>query len=104
MTFSTEKDADGNLLPVDANLCIECHQGRESTASVNNASLARGGRRSGDSRNPLCFRNVHYFAAGATLFGDEAKGAYQYDGQTYVGRNPTQPAQHVHGLPRHPRA
>ena len=36
---------------------------------------------------PLSFRNPHYFAAGATLFGDEAKGAYQYDGQTYVGRN-----------------
>ena len=36
LTFSTEKDADGNLLPVDANLCIECHQGRESTVTVNN--------------------------------------------------------------------
>jgi hypothetical protein len=30
---------------------------------------------------------VHYFAAGATLFGAEARGAYQYQGQAYVGRN-----------------
>jgi len=86
VTFSTEKDADGNLVPVDANLCIECHQGRESTTSVNNAIKSAG---VGDDEvsETLRFRNPHYFAAGATLFGDEAKGAYQYDGQTYVGRN-----------------
>ncbi len=35
----------------------------------------------------LSFRNVHYFAAGATLFGTEVKGAYEFDGQTYNGRN-----------------
>ena len=29
LTFSTKKDDKGNLIPVDANLCIECHQGRE---------------------------------------------------------------------------
>jgi hypothetical protein len=34
----------------------------------------------------LSFRNVHYFAAGATLFGTEAQGAYEYEGQTYNGR------------------
>ena len=86
VTFSTEKDADGNLVPVDANLCIECHQGRETTTSVNNAIKSAG---VGDDEvsETLRFRNPHYFAAGATLFGDEAKGAYQYDGQTYVGRN-----------------
>jgi hypothetical protein len=33
----------------------------------------------------LRFLNIHYFAAGATRFGTEAKGAYEYDGQTYVG-------------------
>ena len=86
VTFSTEKDADGKLVPVDANLCIECHQGRESTASVNNAIKAAGVGDNEQSEN-LSFRNPHYFAAGATLFGDEAKGAYQYDGKTYVGRN-----------------
>jgi hypothetical protein len=34
----------------------------------------------------LGFLNVHYFAAGATLFGTEAKGAYEYDGKEYSGR------------------
>ena len=35
----------------------------------------------------ITFQNVHYFAAGATLFGTDAKGIYEYDGKTYVGRN-----------------
>jgi hypothetical protein len=29
---------------------------------------------------------VHYFAAGATLFGSEVQGAYQYEGKEYVGK------------------
>jgi hypothetical protein len=45
-----------------------------------------------DTPDPkISFRNVHYFAAGATLFGDAAKGAYQYDKQTYVGQNVVHP-------------
>jgi hypothetical protein len=66
------------------NLCINCHQGRESTVSVN--------RRIGDAEDNavvegLGFANVHYFAAGATLFGNEVQGAYQFDGKEYLGRN-----------------
>ncbi len=88
LTFSTEKDADGNLKPVDSNLCIECHQGRESTVTVNNALADKPL----DTVDPkISFKNVHYFAAGATLFGDAAKGAYQYDNQTYVGQNTVHP-------------
>ncbi len=34
----------------------------------------------------LRFRNVHYFAAGATLFGTEVKGIYEYTGKEYLGR------------------
>jgi hypothetical protein len=36
--------------------------------------------------NALRFQNIHYFAAGATLFGDEVKGAYQYPDLTYLGK------------------
>ncbi|HLF27629.1 MAG TPA: cytochrome c3 family protein [Anaerolineae bacterium] len=68
----------------DNNLCINCHQGRESTTSVNN--LIRDIEPDATSER-LRFLNVHYFAAGATLFGAEAKGAYEYAGQTYLGRN-----------------
>ncbi|HZW02654.1 MAG TPA: cytochrome c3 family protein, partial [Anaerolineaceae bacterium] len=66
-----------------ANLCLNCHQGRESTTSVN----ARLGDAPDDEiLEGLNFINVHYFAAGATLFGSEAKGVYEYEGQTYAGR------------------
>ncbi len=88
LTFSTEKDDQGNLKPVDSNLCIECHQGRESTNSVN----AYLGAKPVDTADPkISFKNVHYLAAGATLFGDAAKGAYQYTDLTYVGQNTTHP-------------
>jgi hypothetical protein len=70
----------------ESNLCMNCHQGRESTVSVNNAINAVGvGPDTVDAG--LRFRNVHYFAAGATLFGTDAKGAYEYAGKTYVGQN-----------------
>jgi hypothetical protein len=67
----------------DSNLCLNCHQGRESTVSVNRAIA---GLDANAVVEGLGFRNVHYFAAGATLFGTEARGAYEYDGQVYDGR------------------
>jgi hypothetical protein len=69
---------------VDANLCLQCHQGRESTVSVNQA-ITNAGVEDDAVSDELAFRNVHYFAAGATRFGTEAKGAYEYDGKEYVG-------------------
>lgn len=68
----------------NANLCLNCHQGRESTASVNTAI---GTTKPDEVSENLRFRNVHYFAAGATLFGTDAKGVYEYAGKTYVGQN-----------------
>jgi hypothetical protein len=68
------------------NTCLNCHQGRESTVSVN-AAIANAGVEADGISDALNFRNVHYFAAGATLFGGEAMGAYQYDGKEYVGQN-----------------
>ena len=75
---------------LQSNLCINCHQGRESTVSVNRAI---GDSPDDEVAEGLSFRNVHYFAAGATLFGSEAQGAYQYEGQEYAGRN-----EHVPGF------
>lgn len=70
---------------LNSNLCLNCHQGRESTVSVDNAINAAG---VGDDEvsEALRFRNIHYFAAGATLFGSEAQGAYQYADKEYLGR------------------
>jgi len=67
----------------DANLCMTCHQGRESTASVNKA-IAGLAPDTPDSK--LSFVHVHYFPAGATKYGTEAKVGYEYEGKTYAGR------------------
>lgn len=69
----------------NANLCLECHQGRQSTVSVNQHIQSAGVGDDEVSEN-IGFRNVHYFAAGATLFGTEVQGAYEYEGNEYVGR------------------
>lgn len=68
---------------VKSNLCLNCHQGRESTTSVN--KLVKGLEEDVVS-DKLRFLNVHYFAAGATKFGTEAKGGYEYEGKQYAGQ------------------
>lgn len=82
-----EVDEENGL---DANLCLNCHQGRESTVSVDRLIGDLGDDELSES---LRFLNIHYFAAGASLFGTEAKGAYEYAGQEYAGRN-----EHVSGF------
>jgi hypothetical protein len=73
----------------ESGLCMSCHQGRESTASVNKSL----GDNPGDTVvEGLRFRNIHYFAAGATVYGTEAQGAYQFEGNEYVGYNEHAPA------------
>ena len=63
--------------------CMTCHQGVESTDSVTKAVANLGE----DAIEPkLQFLNVHYRAAGATLMGSVARGAYQYPGKSYAGR------------------
>jgi hypothetical protein len=68
----------------DNNLCMTCHQGRESSLTIEKMieGLAPD-TVSVDLQLPA----VHYDAAGATLFGSEVQGAYQYEGKRYVGRN-----------------
>lgn len=68
---------------LDANLCLNCHQGRAFSGSVDQAV---GDAPDGQVLEGQRFINVHYFAAGATLFGSEASGVYQYEGQEYLGR------------------
>lgn len=70
-----------------ANLCINCHQGRDSGVAIASFVAAPG---VGDDEvsEDLSFRNPHYFAAGATMFGSDANGAYQYDGMEYTGQYP----------------
>jgi hypothetical protein len=64
------------------NLCMNCHQGRTSKLTVDEAIA---GLEDDTVAEDLGFLNIHYFAAGATRFGTEAKGAYEYDGKEYLG-------------------
>ncbi len=78
------KDADGNFIADDSNLCIECHQGRESSLSVNNSLK---GKEDDVVDAKITLKSLHELVAGITLFGNEAKGAYQYEGKEYLGQN-----------------
>lgn len=78
------KDADGAFVADANNVCIMCHMGRESTTSVNNAMRAFEDQDAVPEK-PINFKNIHYFAAGATLFGSEVMGAYQYADLEYAG-------------------
>lgn len=81
----------GAVLSLDStsNTCLNCHQGRESTVSMNRLM---SNLEPDEQAEQLRFLNIHYFAAGATLFGTEAQGAYEYAGREYLGRNPHVPA------------
>ena len=67
----------------DSNLCINCHQGRESGLTIREATA---GLDPDTVAASLRFRNPHYFAAGATLFGTEASGLRIDEGKVYRGR------------------
>lgn len=82
----------------DANLCMNCHQGRQSKASVDSYLEGLGANekpdevaKDKDGKPAISFRNPHYYAAGATLLGTEVQGGYEYDEQKYSGRT-THPA------------
>lgn len=76
--ITTANGAQGTDQDDESFACIQCHQGRSSTQILNDRI----------GKNQLTFQNVHYLPAGATLWGDAAKVAYQYDltgtGRTYV--------------------
>jgi hypothetical protein len=67
----------------DSTHCMECHQGRQSTVSVNEVVA---GLDEDAVNEELSFLNIHNNAAGPTLYGTEAKGGYEYKGQAYTGR------------------
>src|SRR5581483_2487833 len=90
VTFPSGKQVD-NLGPEAR--CMQCHQGRESKVSVDkkisdfkitdvDAVVAPIKDDKGNTVN-FGFINVHYFAAGATLYGSQAQMGYEYDGKAY---------------------
>lgn len=67
-------------------MCMECHQGRSSTVTVNNAIKAAGAATDDTPTSKLRFSNIHYFAAAASQFGSVAHGGYEYAGNEYDAR------------------
>ncbi len=77
--------------PGDAT-CMSCHQGRESKVSVDKQianfkvtdvdAVVQPMTDASGKTVPFGFINVHYFAAGGTLFGSQAQMGYEYDGKT----------------------
>ncbi len=65
--------------------CMRCHQGRESTSTVNETIA---GMDPDTVSEDLSFINVHYAIGAATRNGSDVSVGYQYDGQTYAGRYP----------------
>ena len=66
-------------------VCMECHQGRQSGASVA-AAIDRAGVDHDEVMDAQGFLNIHYYAAAATLFGSEATGGFEYPGKRYEPR------------------
>jgi hypothetical protein len=66
--------------------CMQCHQGRAHTGTVN-TRIATAGVGDDTVSADLSFINIHYFAAAASLFGGQVMGGYQYEGKTYDIRN-----------------
>ena len=58
------------------------HQGRSSSASVDKAVAGIGANSVSED---LGFINVHYFPAGASRYGTEVQGGYEFAGKSYVG-------------------
>lgn len=85
--FASVTFPSGAEIEVDGpeGICMQCHQGRASTATVDTA-IDRAGVGDDTPTASLRFSNIHYFAAAATMYGTLTEGGYQYAGKTYDGK------------------
>lgn len=65
-------------------VCMECHQGRASGATVAGA-IERAAVDHDAIMEGQGFINIHYFAAAATRYGSDAGGGFEYPGKSYEG-------------------
>jgi len=64
-------------------VCMNCHQGRASTDSVDDAILDADPANEDEVMPDRGFINVHYYPAAATRYGGQVRGGYLYDGKSY---------------------
>ena len=62
--------------------CMQCHQGRESSPSVNEHITEADPADDDTVDEDLGFINIHYYAAGVTRYGTMAMGGSPYEGNT----------------------
>jgi hypothetical protein len=62
-----------------SNLCIQCHQGRESGKSIPSCSATTGN---------CSVPSEHYLPEAATFFGTEVTAGYEYSPKLYAGKEP----------------
>jgi len=84
-------------------ICMTCHQGRQSKVSVDkkitdfavtDVDAVVAPIKDADGKDVFfTFPNVHYFAAGGTLYGGQVKMGYEYEGKLYDAKT-----QHVGGF------
>jgi len=70
----------------NSNMCMGCHQGRASGVTVADAT-PNSAVQTPTNYDSYDFINIHYYAAGATLFGSVVNAGYEYPGSTYRGQN-----------------
>ena len=78
-------------------ICMTCHQGRQSKVSVDkkitdfavtDVDAVVQPIKDKDGKDVFfTFPNVHYFAAGGTLYGGQVKMGYEYEGKLYDAKN-----------------
>ncbi len=66
-------------------VCMECHQGRASGATIAGVIDAAGVDHD-QVMEGQGFVNIHYYAAAATLYGSDAQGGFEYPGKRYEPR------------------
>ena len=67
-------------------MCMECHQGRASKATVDGGIAGSGVTDDDEVSSSIRFSNIHYFAAAASQFGTVIDGGYEYDDKSYDAR------------------
>ncbi|MCJ7681725.1 MAG: hypothetical protein MUP70_13425, partial [Candidatus Aminicenantes bacterium] len=67
-------------------MCMECHQGRASKATVDKGITSSGVADDDEVSSRIRFSNIHYFAAAASQFGTVIDGGYEYDDKSYDAR------------------
>jgi len=61
-----------------SNVCMQCHQGRQSGKSIPSCSATTGN---------CSVPSEHYLPEAATFWGTEVTAGYEYEGMTYQGKN-----------------